>query len=192
MCGRYFIDNGIENPEMKYVIETLTKKIGSDKMAKVKVNGEIFPSDVVPVLAGGKIVPMSWGFRQHSGTPIINARSETAGLRHMFKQSFREMRCLIPATGYYEWMQMEDGQKQKLAFTPASGIIYMAGIYRMERFSNIPSFTILTRRASQYTSHIHDRMPVIFIGDSRRAWLNGDDPRNTLHEAVRFVRYKMI
>lgn len=192
MCGRYFIDNEEQNAEIRQIIETLTNKTSASRMLDIKTSGEVFLGDTVPVLAGNKIVPMTWGFSQNHSRGVINARYESAGIRTMFKKSFNEMRCLIPASGYYEWAKNEFGT-QKLAFTHTNGdAIYMAGIYRFDRGEKYPSFVILTRPASQFISHIHSRMPVILPGKSRREWLNGGDAKKVLHEAVRFLRYNAM
>ena len=189
MCGRYFIDLEGRAIEMTKIIETLTKKVGSEKIKNIQTFGDVFPSNIVPVLAQNKVVPMQWGFVQNDGKMLINARVETAGIKHMFKRSFNEMRCLIPASGYYEWRKEGSG-KNKFAFTTQDDVMYMAAIYRMEASGKYPRFVILTREATPDIVHIHDRMPVIIRGDARREWLMGSNIYNVLGNPNLDVRYE--
>lgn len=69
---------------------------------------EVFPSDGAPVLVlrEGKVVPavMGWGFPgMQAGRNVINARAETAEERPMFRDGVAARRCVVPATGFYEW-----------------------------------------------------------------------------------------
>lgn len=189
MCGRYFVGDEEKTAEMKQIISTLTKKLGPERALGVKTSGEVFPTDVVPVLAQNRVYPMQWGFVQNDGRSMINARSETAGVRSMFKNSFAEMRCLIPAAGYYEWWK-NDSARCKCAFSNDRAMIYMAGIYRFESGAAYPRFVILTRQAAPGIAFIHDRMPVLLDGEARREWLLGSDPAGTLKKAVLDIAFK--
>lgn len=149
----------------------------------------------------GKIgaYPMQWGFHLPNDKLIINTRSETALQKQLFRKSMLERRCLIPCSWYFEWETRDDRQsfledmpsleihpeaqtarsktkkqtKIKYAIRPkASGIIYLAGIYRYEEFQRLPVFSILTRKPSQEISFIHDRMPMIFSHKTHSAWLD--------------------
>ena len=96
MCGRYFID--VDDMEIQEILAAL----GHD--ARIKT-GEIFPSNVVPVLTvERKPQLMQWGYTRFDGKgKVINARSETVTEKPMFQKSMREKRCLIPASHYFEW-----------------------------------------------------------------------------------------
>ena len=190
MCGRYSVGDEEKSVEMKQVIETLTRKVGAEKIAKIKTSGDVCPTDLAPVLVGTKVAAMQWGFTQNDGKLVINARSESAGVRQMFKRSFAEMRCLIPAALYYEWWK-HDGNSHRCSFSSERGMIYMAGIYRFEPDAKQPRFTILTREAAPGISFVHNRMPVILDGDARREWLLGDDPVRTISRAMMDVRLRM-
>ena len=189
MCGRYIIDFEEKAPEMKKIIETLTRKVGFEKIIDIKTSGEVTPACIVPVLAHNKIIPMQWGFIQNDGKMLINARSETAGIKYLFKKSFNEMRCLIPASGYYEW-HAGDTRKYRYAFRSDDEVMYMAAIYRYELNTKYPRFVILTRNAAPDIVHIHDRMPVILSGTHRREWLMGNDPSSIISMANIRIRYE--
>ena len=98
MCGRYQLP---EEPDalLQRVLDDLNR-------APVKASGEIFPADRAPVLAPSrsgraKGFAMRWGFTLN-GRRVINARSETAAERPLFRDSLLSRRCLIPLTRYYE------------------------------------------------------------------------------------------
>jgi putative SOS response-associated peptidase YedK len=114
---------------------------------------------------------MKWGFIGYNGRPIINARSETALEKPMFRQSMIERRCLIPASGYYEW-QKSGAKKTKCRFHLPDGPIYYAGCYRQEKNSQLGNFVILTRQAVRGIELIHGRMPVIIPKQHMETWLN--------------------
>ena len=102
----------------------------------------------------------------------------------MFRSSWMDRRCLIPASRYFEW-ERRDREKVKYAIGPArqSGF-YLAGLYRYEPDERYPRFVILTRAASAPVAFIHPRMPVIFDLKSAQAWLNPQTPPRQMLEAA--------
>ena len=176
MCGRYYLLDDIDVEELTRIIEAVNRKSPA-----AKTRGEIFPGDVVPVLAGTRVLPMQWGMAVGNlNRPVINARSETCAVKPLFREAFLRRRCLVPASGYYEWEKAE-GRKIKHAIH-AGGLLYLAGLYR-ERPGQAPDFVILTREAAPGLSHIHDRMPVVLAGENRRAWLGGAQGETVLARA---------
>lgn len=176
MCGRYYIEDEDVQEELLKIIEEVQRRTNaSEKEAGLKTHGEIFPTDTVPVIANNRElrpVPfaMQWGYSLSDGKRIINARSEPAAEKPLFKDGMLQRRCLIPANGYYEW-EKRDKEKIKYAIRPeGASLLYMAGIYRMEK--GAPVFTILTREVAPGIAFIHDRMPVILAYDVRMDWLN--------------------
>ena len=100
MCGRYWIDDGRESVELGEIIAQVNRR---PVTGPVKTCGEIFPTDVVPVVASSRrrtpeAFAMAWGYAMPDGKRIINARSETAGERPLFKDGMRQRRCAVPAT----------------------------------------------------------------------------------------------
>ena len=171
MCGRYWIDDGRESVVLRRIIEAVNRRV----VEPVKTSGEIFPADIVPVVANNRnMLPtafaMRWGYTLPDGRRIINARSETAETRPMFADGMRQRRCAVPATNYFEW-ERTDRTKTKYAIRPTDDeLFYMAGIYRIE--SRRPVFSILTREPAESIAFIHDRMPVILPHDLVRDWIN--------------------
>lgn len=169
MCGRYYIAEEDSAAELQEIIEQLNRR-----GAEVKT-GEIYPTDTVPVLANNKamvITPfaMKWGYTLPDGKQIINARSESAADKPLFRDGMLQRRCLIPATNYFEW-EKRGRDRIKYAIRECdSPILYMAGVYRIE--NGKPVFSILTREPAENIAFIHNRMPVILHPEAKNDWLN--------------------
>ena len=171
MCGRYYIE--VDNMEIIKMVQEAQRRLKNPALS-LRI-GEIYPTNIVPVLnMQRESFPMKWGFKRFDGDGvIINARSETAAQKNMFHKPLHEGRCLIPASGYFEWQQRPDGKKQKYAFSAGSPL-YMAGLYRTEKEGEVPTFVILTREATPDLSIIHNRMPVVLPYAQQLKWLDGD------------------
>ena len=171
MCGRYYID--ISDAELQEIVRSIEENRDSYEQLTFKTGGEIFPTDIVPVQTGvGRYDLMKWGFTGFNGKPVINARSETAFEKPMFRESILERRCLAPASGYYEWKK-EGGRKTKYRLFIPHTPMYLAGCWRQERGNGLYTFVILTRPAPECIAIIHDRTPVIIAPDRISVWLNG-------------------
>lgn len=177
MCGRYYID--VDEEELRQIC----KEIEEQQAIRVKT-GEIFPSDIAPVLTGrgGNITPrgMVWGFpRWDSKGVIFNARSETVTLKSMFRRALLNHPAVIPATGFYEWKKITGSSKKEKYFfrEPNDNIVYFAGFYNTfaEKDGPVPErFNILTTDANCSMKPYHNRMPVLLRKDEREAWLSGE------------------
>ena len=113
---------------------------------------------------------MTWGFKAFKGNDVLfNAKAETADIKPTFSEALAYHRCLIPASGFYEW----DAEKNKATFRSEDGsILYLCGIYRLE--DNKDRFTILTTDANASMAPIHNRMP-LFVGKDRAMdWIGRD------------------
>lgn len=184
MCGRYYIeDDDVQEELLKIIEEVQRRTSASENPVALKAHGEIFPTDTVPVIANNRDMrptpfAMQWGYTMSDGKRIINARSETALEKPLFKDGMLQRRCLIPASGYYEW-EKRDGKKIKYAIQPEGArMLYMAGIYRIEK--GLPVFSILTRAVAPGIAFIHDRMPVIFAEAARKNWLDVHNPADEI------------
>lgn len=172
MCGRFYI------PEKEF--DDFAKLVSEVEQHLLKKHGEIYPGDTVPVITPGKgkseVHAVKWGFPSWKGKGlIINARSETAQEKPMFRMPFQKRRCLIPATGFYEWKR-SGTKKEKHFITIDNRLFYMAGLYWFFKDNNnenviYPAFTILTTGANSKMQAIHDRMPVIIDENNIEKWL---------------------
>lgn len=167
MCGRYQFS--VEQPDLRALWQQAAERFPNVKMEA----GEIFPTNIVPVLVGeGSAVapqPAKWGFPNFKGSGvIINARSETAHEKRMFRNSLIAKRCVVPTSGFFEWSH--DADKQKYLFrAPQSEVLYLAGLY--QDFEGERRFVILTESANASMRDIHDRMPVILQAGELADWV---------------------
>lgn len=138
---------------------------------------DIRPSDYSTILVQSSekrnhldAVDMRWGFKSFENKLMINARAETALEKRSFADSVLKRRCIIPAKHFYEWNR----NREKVTFSwEDSPILYMAGFYK--KFDNENRFIILTTAANDSMRDVHDRMPLIFDGDTMREWIRNDD-----------------
>lgn len=195
MCGRYYIADEDAAEDLRQIIGEINRRnnIGD---RPVKTAGEIFPTDLAPVLANNKNMrpaafAMEWGYTLPDGRRIINARSETAHEKGMFKDGLKNRRCLIPASSYFEW---ETREKEKIRYDirpVGNGTLYMAGLYRIEGDKAV--FTILTREPAESIAFIHNRMPVMLPGDMKNDWLNlRYDASDMMQAAVTEVVHRAV
>ncbi|MFV0395613.1 MAG: SOS response-associated peptidase [Coprobacillaceae bacterium] len=180
MCGRYFF--APTTKQLAYIISLLEKRTDTKYQT-----GEIFPSHTVPIITASNnktnITLATWGFPNTWNNGItINARSETIFEKQMFKKAIVHGRCIIPASGFYEWKTLTSKEKQKYYFTnPTNETMYFAGVYQI--FNNQCSFVILTKEANSSMSDIHNRMPVIIDGTDVHHWLYSAIDTKTLINA---------
>ena len=123
-----------------------------------------------------RLRPMRWGFIPHwyktpaDGPLLINARAETIAEKPAFRAACRERRCLIPASGFYEWTKDEDGKRLPRYIHPAEAeMLTFAGVWQVWDKGEEPLTTcaIVTTDANKAMSKIHHRMPVVL---ARNDW----------------------
>jgi putative SOS response-associated peptidase YedK len=117
----------------------------------------------------------SWAKDARIGYKLINARSETILEKPSFKNSFLHRRCLIPADGFYEWKQEYNKKVPVWIHLKNKEPFALAGLW--ERWispagETIVSCTIITTKANDKISSIHERMPVILPRDREKSWLD--------------------
>ena len=185
MCTRYALD--ITQEELKEIIEAaekspLTWKFLSSHARPLITDGEVRPTDIVPVIAPNSkglksVFPMQWGFiaRDNKRT-LFNARVETAKKKPTFKDAWQSHRCIVPAAYYYEWEHLKspDGKVKtgdKYAIQPMDcTTTWLCGLYRIE--DGYPVFVILTQEPTEELGKIHDRMPVMLPKEKIDEWIN--------------------
>ena len=189
MCGRYELGADALPGAWKAPLSALCRREPA-----IKTCGEVFPTDVVPVLANSRamhprLFAMKWGYTLPDGRILINARSETAARKPLFSQSINCRRCLIPASRYFEWdKRARETVKYTVGCTGAPRF-YLAGLYRLEE--DQPVFTILTRSPADSIAFLHDRMPVILPPSLAADWLSPDCPAEALlSQAVTDVDFR--
>ena len=147
-------------------------------------NFNVCPTNQVHVVTasdgGRRLQAMRWGFLPHwhkkpnDGPLLINARSETVAEKPAFKKAARERRCLVVATGFYEWTKTEEGNRLPWYIHRSDGApIAFAGVWRVwERDdTTLTTCAIVTTAANQNMAQIHHRMPLILEPDDWPLWL---------------------
>jgi putative SOS response-associated peptidase YedK len=147
------------------------------------------PSQTLPVIVeedGEWVVRgMHWGLipkwtkpgTKPKVTPI-NARSETAAEKPMFKSLLKYRRCIVPANGFYEWKKQDAKTKQPFYIhLRDEPLMLFAGLYDEAETESGPlqSYTIMTTNANEQMSELHDRMPVIMDPDDVEDWLSREE-----------------
>ncbi|EZH66803.1 hypothetical protein DH09_02360 [Bacillaceae bacterium JMAK1] len=116
----------------------------------------------------------SWSKDPKIGYKMINARGETVHEKNSFRTAFKKRRCIIPASGFYEWKNI-DGKKQPYHIQLKNGDpLAFAGLWETwsDKDETIHSCTIITTEANELMRDIHDRMPVILTPADYEAWLD--------------------
>ena len=190
MCGRY-----AQAQEMDEIIGRFDLD-GSLVDKSLPFNWNIAPTNEIYIIrdnqSGRVLDSASWGLiapwhknfteARNSQSHAINARSESIHEKPTFRQAFRTTRCLIPATGYYEWATSLGKYPPKQPFYISSQdenkSLSIAGIWstwKSESGAEIQSAAIITREAVGELATIHSRMPVFMPSDRWDIWL---DPKN--------------
>jgi putative SOS response-associated peptidase YedK len=135
----------------------------------------IAPTQPAPVvfLENGKLVcrDMQWGFKPAwSKSPITNAMRETLEQKATFKDAFAMRRCLVPATGFYEWCDFNKGRQPVLFSLPDDHLFYFGGLWSTKEPPG--HFVIVTTAANESVRGVHNRMPLIVPPTEYQAWLS--------------------
>lgn len=122
------------------------------------------------------LVP-SWAGDPEIGNRLINARGETVAQKPSFRSAFKARRCVVPADGFYEWQQREDGPKQPYFIRRRDGaLLALAGLWEHWKApdgTELHTFTVLTTAANAWMQPLHARMPVALDDDDAvRRWLD--------------------
>jgi putative SOS response-associated peptidase YedK len=153
---------------------------------EIKARYNIAPTQDVPVIvrqSPNRIVMMRWGLIPHwakdesIGTKMINARAETITEKPSFKRLLPSKRCIVPASGYYEWQATKNGKQPYYIQAEDGEYLPFAGLYttwKNAEGTEILSFTIITTEPTVNLQAIHNRMPVILEPKAEEVWLDPD------------------
>jgi putative SOS response-associated peptidase YedK len=177
MCGRYAL--AASSPD-------LAKWFHIDETINFAPRVNIAPTDMVPAIrqrpdGRREIVGLHWGLIPYwshdpkSGARAINARTESVAEKPAFRDPFRKRRCLIPASGFYEWKKVGRAKLPYLIHPRDGSLMALAGLWdRWESPAGdrIESCTILTQDANALVRPLHDRMPVVIASTDYDRWLD--------------------
>jgi putative SOS response-associated peptidase YedK len=175
MCGRYslvFID------DLGNRFRVFNPMIGS------RSRFNIAPGSEMPVIIHKEkkeLVLMKWGLVPHwvsdvnKARPSINARAETLNEKTSFKDLLKNNRCLVPASGFFEWKKEGSKRIPFYLHLPKCPLFAFAGLYdyQVDPQGNLfGSYTIITVEPNDLIAKIHDRMPSILLPDLEDRWLS--------------------
>lgn len=176
MCGRYTLYHHEDDLASLFEVETFP----------LAARYNIAPTQQVPVVVQREdgvreVGAMRWGLVPHwvkdpaaFQANLFNARSESAAEKPSFRDAMRSKRCLLPASGFYEWKSV-GGSKQPFHIRRRDGRpLAFAGLWSAWRKNDaaLLSCTILTTSANDDLRPLHDRMPVILEADEFASWLD--------------------
>jgi putative SOS response-associated peptidase YedK len=176
MCGRFTLTHPTE------ALARLFEAVPANDLPEGP-RYNICPTETVAAVTseGGvrRLRPMRWGFlpvwykTPGDGPLLINARADTIAVKPAFRAAVRERRCLIPASGFYEW-RVEGGRKLPWYISRADGApMALAGIWQVWEGggATLATCAIVTTDANATMARIHDRMPVIVEPADWALWL---------------------
>lgn len=178
MCGRYVQRTNPKRLAMAFKVEEVPEVEPRYNIAPTQNVLSVYesPDGREMTFYRWGLIP-SWAKDVSMGARLINARSETVAEKPAFRQAFKQRRCIIPADGFYEWQKI-GGRKQPFFFGMRDESPFgFAGLW--ERWEGegsrvINSCAILTTKANEVLSPVHDRMPVILHRDDYELWLDTD------------------
>ena len=182
MCGRFTRNYTWAQIHAMYSLTSVP--------SNVQPSFNVCPTDTVDVVVRGGdkriLLPMRWGLipgwwkksLKEMRVATFNARSDTIAEKPMFRDSFERRRCLMPASGYYEWMTAPDKSKHPFYFTRADGepmtIAAIQDGWVNPEGELIRSCAMVIGEPNKFVSEVHDRMPVILEPKDFEQWERGD------------------
>ncbi len=172
MCGRFSLG----------LVYGFSTRFGVPEDPNLVPRYNIAPFQQIPVIVSespNSLHWMRWGLvprwakGEGFGLKLINVRSESALEKPMFKPLLNHNRCLIPATGFYEWQRQGSRKRPFHIRLPGSEFFSMAGIYDVwnKADQDLVTCSILTTKANGAVAAVHDRMPVLLSPSDEQVWL---------------------
>ncbi len=181
MCGRYTLIAELDE---------LAAEFGLNEINDIAISRRynIAPTQSVPVVRAmdgvKELAALRWGLipgwakDADIGNKLINARSETAAEKPSFRSAFKKRRCIIPASGFYEWKKETGGKQPYYIRRKDETPLAFAGLWESwdgnADSGSLESFTILTTEPNELMRSVHNRMPVILEANDYDKWLNVD------------------
>ncbi len=185
MCGRYAL-----NATANELIEHFRLLSCPDFSPRFN----IAPTSTIPIIRWkpdtgrvGQLV--RWGlipsWSEEPTAKLNNARAETVHEKRPFKASYQRHRCLIPASGFYEWQTVAGKKQPWYIHPPGEAFFAFAGLlaaWKAPDGQTVVSTCVITTGPNEVMAPIHDRMPVILGPADYDAWLDpaNSDPREML------------
>jgi putative SOS response-associated peptidase YedK len=192
MCGRYTLIANAEAIRLLFELPEFDERL-------VVPRYNIAPTQPIAVVRQGhqgrELIPVRWGLipwwaKDPKTLPLmINARAEGIAEKPAYRDAFKYRRCLVPASGFYDWQTRGKGPKQPYAVQPADNApIAFAGLWETWHSadgSEIDTGVIITTDANQLLTPIHERMPVVVEPQDFETWLS---PHTRPEEAAALLK----
>ena len=172
MCGRFTITH--PNEALAALFDAVT---GNDLPVEPRFN--ICPTQTIAVVtsdAGRRLRAMRWGLlpgwykTPTDGPLIINARADTVAVKPAFREAIRTRRCIIPASGFYEWSAGPDRARLPWYITRVDGQpMAFGGLW--SHWADLDTCAMVTVEGGPGMAGIHDREPVILEREDWPLWL---------------------
>ena len=184
MCGRY-----THLLTWSEIVNLYRLTLPDESPEQLKPNYNVPPTTVMPIIRpagnGRELVMAGWGLvpywlkpEQLSKQPYstINARDDRIQTAPTYREPFKKRRCLVPASGWYEWQKVTAKTKRPFHFQPKAKPFAFAGVWDVwsgDGKTPITSFSIVTTSPAPSTAQYHDRMPVVLEQSQFEDWMRG-------------------
>lgn len=185
MCGRF----AIEPPLARFQL------LPGINLDDVTPRYNVAPTDQIPIIrraakGGYEVVNVQWGLIPYWSEErkiqfsTINAKVERVQTAPAYREPFKKRRCLVPASGFYEWQKIGKG-KRPWYISDADGLgIAFAGLWDRWRDPKteevIESCTVIVGPPNELLNPIHDRQPCILQPEHYEDWMSPDAPAEYL------------
>ena len=181
MCGRF----AFYSPS-----EATTALFGVHTDVEIATRYNIAPTQFVAAIRNDEsksreLVMLRWGLVPFwakdpaIGNRMINARAETVAEKPSYRNAYKKRRCLILASGFYEWRKEGNGKTPYYITTEDDSPFAFAGLWERwdskETDESLQTTTIITVDANDFMQDLHHRMPIILQAPGADRWLSGDD-----------------
>ena len=168
MCGRYYLE--ISKNELSHV--------SNIEEFEFEPNFNIAPQSKVPAIINNNLTMTTWGYfpewlkSQANSRPLFNTRFESVQEKKTFQSAFKNNRCIIPISGWFEWKR--DGENKTPYYFSNNSIMFAAGLF-WKRSSGDIETSIITREASTNLNVVHNRSPLILNKEELTIWISDID-----------------
>lgn len=184
MCGRYYLE--ISKDELSHV--------SNIEDFEFEPNFNISPQSKVPAIINNNLTMTTWGYfpdwlkSQANSRPLFNTRFESVQEKKTFQSAFKNNRCILPISGWYEWKR--DGDNKTPYYFSNSSTMFAAGLFWTRSSGDIET-SIITREASGNLSVIHNRSPLILNEDELTIW-NSEIDSGEIYDGVNNYDYENV
>lgn len=191
MCGRYTLNKDADDVARRFSL--------ANKLKGLKPNYNVAPTQTMPVITLGEdgkpqAELMKWGIPrklflngQSIEKELINTRADKA-FGGFWRKTVMNHRCLVPATGFYEWKRAKDGKTPFFIHPKHADLFAFAGIWSIWKDQDgqeLNTYSIMTTEPNKEMKSVHDRMPVILYPEDETSWIAPTDDQSAIVAMLR-------